>query len=151
LGIKANHSEKNGIHILAESYQDFIEIIKPYMIWDCFDYKISYRDPSYIKVQDHQKEEMCKMRADGMKLREIADHFGFSTSCISAVVKRSSENYNPPPIASSGYRNVYWDKSRCMWKAHLTIKGKGKYLGHFANVEDATRVVRTFRDDKEDD
>jgi hypothetical protein len=40
------------IAILARSYADFIELIKPYFVWDCFKYKIDYKPFKPYKIWD---------------------------------------------------------------------------------------------------
>lgn len=40
----------------------------------------------------------------------------------------------------SGHNGVYFDKKRSLWVAQITFKGKTKYLGAFAKLEDAVKA-----------
>lgn len=46
---------------------------------------------------------------------------------------------------SSGYRGVYWHKSRHRWVAQGTTAGKTRHLGLFATAEEADAAAKAFR------
>jgi hypothetical protein len=41
---------------------------------------------------------------------------------------------------TSGYKGVYWHKRASKWVAQISENGKRKYLGRFANAEDAAHA-----------
>jgi len=44
-------------------------------------------------------------------------------------------------LNTSGYRNVYWDKSRQKWMVLLTIRRKSIHLGRYDNIEEANQIA----------
>lgn len=42
---------------------------------------------------------------------------------------------------SSGYKNVYFDKSRKIWYTQFQVNGKSKRVGYFKNKEDAIKLA----------
>ena len=46
----------------------------------------------------------------------------------------------------SGVKGVCWDKNRNLWQSHCQVNGKKEFLGRFAELDDAERAVRSFRD-----
>lgn len=43
---------------------------------------------------------------------------------------------------TSGYKGVYWDKSRGLWMASIQVKNKSKHLGRFPDINDAIEARR---------
>jgi hypothetical protein len=41
---------------------------------------------------------------------------------------------------ASGTKGVHWCKSKCRWVAQISINGKRKHLGYFADIESAKEV-----------
>jgi len=41
---------------------------------------------------------------------------------------------------TSGFKGVYWDKSKKEWRALIIVNGKRKHLGNFINKEDAIQA-----------
>lgn len=86
------------IYIPAKSYYDFIQIIKPYVIWDCFAYKTDlsqYNPPVYqigethrsAKLTNQDINEIFKLDKEGMLRCKIAEKFNISRSAISNILK----------------------------------------------------------------
>lgn len=47
---------------------------------------------------------------------------------------------------TSGFRGVYWDRSRCKWHGQITIAGKVTFLGYFQTaIEGAMAYDRAAR------
>jgi hypothetical protein len=44
---------------------------------------------------------------------------------------------------TSGFKGVYWNTQVGKWNASIRVKGKRKFIGHFASVEDAARAYRS--------
>ena len=72
----------------------------------------------------------CGHRVEPAKTR----HFVEGT-CIESVQSRKVSASN-----SSGVRGVYKDKRTERWIAQITFQGKTRYLGSFAEIEEAARA-----------
>lgn len=53
--------------------------------------------------------------------------------------------------STSGYKGVYWDKRRSIWRAHIRFNGKLKVIGYHENKDVAAKMyndeaVKTFGD-----
>jgi DNA-binding NarL/FixJ family response regulator len=80
------------IFLGVKSHKKLIEIIEPYVEWDCFKYKI---DKSYNKVHqigqfhslskltENEIKKMIEMRRNGVYIKDIAKKFKISESCVS--------------------------------------------------------------------
>lgn len=87
------------IRIYGDSYDNMINLVKPYMLWDCFSHKIESR----IKLNNHTRKpislwknypyklsendviEIIKKR-DIYSQHEIAEMFGVKQTTISAIL-----------------------------------------------------------------
>jgi len=101
LGIKSHKKtggKKNGqfkIYVGRKSYFDFIEMIKPHVEWDCFQYKIDtskYNKKAQIG-EDHfgsilteeKVKKIFKMFDAGVSQKEIATKIGISKASVSLI------------------------------------------------------------------
>lgn len=85
-----NGKEQPLIKFNGKSYDNLINMIKPYMLWDCFQYKIDWRD---IKVKNPKT-----VSADGIKKiielkkyktsKEIAKIFNINRASVDRIIKR---------------------------------------------------------------
>lgn len=62
-----------------------------------------------------------------------------------ATHKQNMENQTLHCNNGSGFRGVSWHKANKKWAAYVNHNGKRKYLGIYASVDDAIRVVRLAR------
>jgi hypothetical protein len=89
------HSQRSRplIRVSAASYGDFINMIKPHVVWNCFQYKIAYREKKHgerhwkSKVSDAVVEEIKLLAAGGTKQIDIAKKFDLSKACICNILK----------------------------------------------------------------
>lgn len=99
LGIKSNRKrtkkdDQYRIFVGVKSHKDLINLIKPYVAWDCFQYKL---DDSYDKIhqagESHsrakltntQAKEMITLRRDGKSVSELAEIFKTSKANVSMI------------------------------------------------------------------
>ena len=81
--------------------------------------------------------------------REIADHIdrnGLSNTRgnLRAVTpSQSCQNRKMPSHNTSGYKGVYWDERRQLYRARIGIGGKKYHLGYRAKAKDAHDLYRT--------
>lgn len=59
-----------------------------------------------------------------------------------ATNSQNQANTGPKSTNTSGFKGVSWQPSRCKWIAMITIDGKAKNLGRFANIEDAVSAYK---------
>ena len=55
---------------------------------------------------------------------------------LNAANARKGGNYAGRP-ASSQYKGVYWNRTRSKWHAQITVQGRRRFLGYFADERDA--------------
>lgn len=83
--------------------------------------------------------------------RRQADHIDRNrlnntrTNLRVVTAAQNSQNRASKPGSSSRYRGVGWDKSRNLWVAYVRADGKSKYLGRYADEDEAGRVAREAR------
>jgi len=70
------------------------------------------------------------------------DHLRLATSAENSRNKSGAYANN-----TSGYRGVSWSKKAGKWQAQTMLDGKNRYLGYFADVEEAADVVRAAREE----
>lgn len=81
------------IRISAKDYVNFIEIIKPHVVWPCFKYKVESRAPKFgeqhhkAKFSDADVENIKKLCENGIKQSHVAKQFGVSKTCICNILK----------------------------------------------------------------
>lgn len=54
-----------------------------------------------------------------------------------ATPKQNNGNMPLRSDNKSGFKGVYWNKARNSWQANICLDGKTRYLGLFADIEDA--------------
>lgn len=83
------------IFVGVKSYFDLIEMIKPYVEWNCFQYKLddSYckkhqegENHSMSKLKNEEVKEIFKLRSEGKQSKEIAKQFNVSRPAISLIL-----------------------------------------------------------------
>lgn len=57
-----------------------------------------------------------------------------------ATANENARNCKIPKSNSSGFKGVCFDNTRKLWIAHITVENKYKFLGYFADIEDAKSV-----------
>jgi hypothetical protein len=58
----------------------------------------------------------------------------------SATRSQNLVNARKPSTNTSGLKGVSWDAERGNWRAYLTLNGRNKYLGRFADPAEAHRA-----------
>jgi hypothetical protein len=80
------------IRIAAADYVNFIDLIKPYVIWPCFQYKITSRQPKFgeqhyrATISDTDIDMMKNLHKKGAKQIDLAKQFGVSRACICNIL-----------------------------------------------------------------
>lgn len=148
--IKTCISKRNEIFVKTESYKIIVDLVKPYMLWPCFEHKIVYRDSQLKFTSDQEALEMIALYSKGQKLADIANKFDCSISVVSAMVRGERKKHlhqNKPVVAlnnKSGHTGICFDKQRNKWLASVKVDGKSKNLGRFASKEEAISVRQSF-------
>lgn len=150
IGIKGHLCKDNRIHIgNKEGYLDFLNIIKPHIIWDCFKYKINTEYYSPVKIaENHYKTNLTNdevlniamLHNNGIKNIEIAKKYNVSKTTIGNIIKRKiwkslDLNINKNiSFNSSGIKGIYKTKNN---KYYLKLKNKV-----FNTLEEAIQAKR---------
>jgi hypothetical protein len=149
--IKCRIAPRNFLYVYSECYKTFIDLVKPYMNWPCFDHKIQYRESQLRFVKEDDIPKVVEWYKSGKTLKWIANEVNTSLSSISAILngkRRKFEGISSSSVAlnnKSGYTGVCWDKSRNKWAASLKIDGKTKNVGRFLTKEEAHSALCEFR------
>jgi transcriptional regulator with XRE-family HTH domain len=157
--IKSYITKQNVIGVRAESYKTLIDLISPYMLWDCFEYKIQYKDSNRKFISDEDAYAIVEYYKNGKTQQEIADILGVSINPISSVlrgVRKKHLNINLTEnnlhlSNTSGYKNVSWDKSRNKWAVSFQVAGKNRAIGRYTDKTEAIAVANAFRLELEND
>lgn len=148
--IKTNVSKRNEIIVKSESYKTVIDLVKPYMLWDCFEHKVVYRDSQLKFTTDEEALRMIDFYSAGYKLTDIAKKFNCSISVVSSMVRGVRKPHlgqNKLVVAlnnKSGHTGICFDKQRNKWLAYVKLDGKNKNLGRFASKEEAICARKYF-------
>lgn len=138
--IKSRVNGKCVIEVAAESYKALVDIVRPYVIWDFFQKKVSYRDSAAPPpTTQEEKDRIVALYAIGLKQREIAERVGKSLSLVSRVLRDGRDG-----VAlnnRSGHKGVSWDSRRGKWLASVKINGKMKNLGRYQTKEGAVEAI----------
>ena len=81
---------------------------------------------------------MCVDHIDNNRLNNQKSNLRVCTQA------ENSRNRTTTDINKSGYKGVYWHKQKHKWYAHITLNGKQRHLGTFANIEDAVKKYNEF-------
>jgi ribosome-binding protein aMBF1 (putative translation factor) len=89
------HKEQFVIRINRKQYFEFIEMIKPEVKWDCFQYKLDTslyikKDNKGInhglsKLNDDQAKEIYTLRQQGVPRKEVAARFNVTETCVTQI------------------------------------------------------------------
>lgn len=144
-GIDTTISKLNVITVRTNSYLTLVEMVKPFMLWDCFRHKVAYRESkSPPGIPSEEIVNAVKMYGDGMTLDKIASHYNVSISHISSVIRKRT-GASVPLSNSSGVRGVCWDKSRNKWVASYQRDGRRVRVGRFDSKDEAITALHEAR------
>jgi hypothetical protein len=73
-------------------------------------------------------------------LHECENPICVNPAHLSAGTRSQNHQMGRPPLGISGFRGVYFDKGREMWKAQIRLNQKGRHLGYFATKEEAAEA-----------
>jgi hypothetical protein len=135
-GINCYLNKENVIKTRSESYKAFVDLIGPYVIWDCFQYKLAYREPKFKFSTKEQHEKIIAEYKSGMYLEQIGQNNGVSINLVSRVLKKEFNSKDLALNNTSGHKGVSWDKSRNQWAATGKRDGK-RFFVRFDKLEDA--------------
>lgn len=152
-GIKYRISNRNEICIIPESSKNLIDLVSPYMIWDCFQHKIVYRESKLQYITDEQAEKIIDLYHKKWTMKEIAKEINCSISSVSAMVRGDRKKHLGQSVRSvacnntSGHTGVYFEKNRNKWIANVKVNGKNKKLGRYATLEEAIYARNSFNNE----
>jgi hypothetical protein len=109
------------IRISKKSYDCLIELIKPHVLWNCFNYKIKWRNPKkqyeiHSKLTEEQVYEIFNYRIKGEKTyKELGEIYNMHPNSIQAIclgknwkhlkgniyIKEGKSNENIPRISNT--------------------------------------------------
>lgn len=141
--IKCSISKRNEILVKCESYKNIVDLVSPFMLWDCFNHKIQYRDSKLEFTTDEEAAKIFEEFALGKTQRQIAKDMGKSCSVVSSILRNRNES-GLSLNNTSGVKGVYWDKSRNRWTALGKKNGKSINLGRFKNKEEAIAARKAY-------
>lgn len=105
------------------------------------------RGKKYIMIRVNGKQygahRLAFLWVDGKFPANEVDHVdgnGLNNSwrnLRSVTHQENGRNRRKPKNNTSGYTGVHWHKTSQKWGAYIHIEGKNRYLGYFANIEDA--------------
>lgn len=150
-GIVANVQKNKTIKITGKSYDKFVEFIKPYIIWDCFKYKIKHRFSKINYLSDEQAIDIVEKYKAGMAYEKIAKIHNTDTTAVSNVIKGKTKKHLNIAISKSkldirnksGITGLRWDKIREKWTFSKQINGK-THTKRFENFEDAKKYIDSY-------
>jgi hypothetical protein len=135
------------IKIKVSSYHDFIDLVSPYVLWNCYQYKIdtSNYNPQFHCLTEDKVKEILKLYDEKTSQKELSEKFDVSITTVSDILRgkrfrsitkdRSSRKVALNCV--SGVKGVCWDKGRQQWMASIRKDKKNKFLGRFDVLEDA--------------
>jgi hypothetical protein len=79
---------------------------------------------------------------DGLDVDHINHDTLDNRRCNLRVCTRSQNTMNSRKSThnTSGYKGVYWRKSKRRWLAHIKLDGVDRYIGYFHTAEDAAHA-----------
>lgn len=110
-GSKKMDRGKIKIFIGTKDYFNFIEMIKPHVEWDCFQYKLDIHtydktkqvgeNHSQSKLTDIKVQRIRDMKKNGLSHEKVASKFGITSASISAILSGKTWSHvdDPNPIA----------------------------------------------------
>lgn len=102
MGIKASiqpHKHQYIVYVGPKSYLNFIDMIKPYCVWDCYAYKhdlTNYKEQEWACGENHYKSklttdkinEIIYLWKNGQTQKEISTKFSLNQCTVSRLVNR---------------------------------------------------------------
>jgi LAGLIDADG DNA endonuclease family/AP2 domain len=143
-GIGSKYYRKE-IYIHPDSYRTLVELVAPYMKWDCFKHKIQYRDVCNKPTYDDEAIAMVEMYKKGHTLKEISKVLDKSINVVSDVLNGKRKKHLGISIGksglalnnTSGIKGIAWDKSRDKWNASFKLGNRSMNIGRFDDKEEA--------------
>jgi hypothetical protein len=150
--IKCNISKKNVIIVKTQSYKELVDLIKPYMLWDCFKHKVQYRDSELSFTTEEEALKIFELFKSGDTQRQIAKKVGRSTTLVSTILRGCRKHYLGLSVAkegvslnnTTGFTGVCWEKNRNKWRVDGKKNNKNVYLGRFKKKEDAIKARKNW-------
>ena len=147
-GIKCYTNKKNVLIVHTESYKSMIDLVRPYMLWSCFNHKISYRDSLASPSCKNDIDKVISLYQAGESVELIANKMKVSRASIYNQLQKNRKKVDESLIGfalnnSSGIRGVCFDKERNKWLAYGKINGKKVKIGRFDTREEAGTAVQT--------
>lgn len=161
-GITSFLGDRNRITFNQPSYFDFLDMIRPYIIWDCFKYKADISKCSkyslwgsthkFSKLKESDIVFMFKLKEKGKSVAEIADIFDIAKPTVHNILRRKTWKHVDSGIDLSyirnkcGFKGVYPLNGK-KWFASFMIDGKIYKSKSFDNLEDA-KTARMLLEEK---
>jgi hypothetical protein len=145
-GFKWYRNSDGVLRIKPESYKAFVDLVKPYMKWPCFDHKVVYRDSELRMVREEDVPKLVEWYKEGKTMSWIADEIGTSISSVSSILRGNRKKFvgvaSPglPLNNKSGVKGVCWDRRREKWVVSVKHYGKTYNLGRYDTKEEAAQV-----------
>lgn len=114
--IKTSLVKRNVITVRTESYKTLVDLVSPFMLWDCFKHKVQYRDAEFTVVSESEKKVIFEMHRQGKNGITIAKAISRSPSAISTAMR--SMGLSPVVGNKSGIKGITWDTFTCKWRVH---------------------------------
>lgn len=152
LGINARRY-RDVILVSNQSYFDLIDMIKEYVIWDCFKYKIETKPvvPQFgetahsAKLTEKQVRKVFYFYKKGKTCKQIAKKYSVEEGTISSILR--GKNWKHLGLASksnlslrntSGETGIY--KKEDKWEVKFMKKGRTFRGGVFEKFDEALKV-----------
>lgn len=146
-GIKCYQNKKNVLIVHTESYKSMIDIVRPYMLWDCFKHKILYRDSLASPSCKKDIDKVIAFHKSGFSVNYIASQLRVTRASVyNQLQKHRVKLCRQSGIAlnnTSGIKGVCYDKGRSKWVAYRKIQGKNFTIGRFDTKEKAGAALET--------
>lgn len=151
--INIKSKQYNGRIIIGVERHNFIDIVRPYIPWRCFSYKLNVgarpkgimgENSRFAKLKEKQVLKCFELHKKGLKNKEIAIRLQIDRNHVSAILRGKiwkhlnlSSKSKLSLANTSGCRGVYWDKPRRKWVVKFNVNGKMQRFGAFIDKEDA--------------
>jgi hypothetical protein len=144
------HRGKPKVRVMNKSYLDFITLVKPHVIWNCFQYKVDISKCYELKGRATKLKENDVKEIIGLYYNErlsqeaIGEKFDVASSTISKIIRGTRWRDIERPFYTglksnnkTGYSGVSWDKESGKWVASIYKHGKRTKLGRFVDIDQA--------------
>jgi hypothetical protein len=148
--IKCRIDNRKVLHVRSESYKDFIDIVRPFMLWPCFQHKVLYRESSAHHAKKSDIDTIVKLHRNGKPAKVIASLTGFSLGFVYSTIKEKRRLLDESRSLlslnnTSGIKGVSWDNERKKWIASYETNGKHIKVGRFDSISEASRAISEAR------